>query len=204
MLAGELKPDKGTITGEVKISYKPQYIKTDFTGTVSELISKTTPITTEFRNTIIRPLELEKLLEKFVEDLSGGELQRVAVAICFGREADLYLLDEPSAFLDVEQRLILAKLVKKLTEVNEKSVLVIDHDLLFLSQVGSRGMVFLGESSVWGKVDNVDAMKTAFNRFLGDVGITFRKDPQTGRPRANKPESQLDREQKESGDYYFI
>ncbi|MBN2252159.1 MAG: ribosome biogenesis/translation initiation ATPase RLI [Kosmotogaceae bacterium] len=204
LLAGELRPDEGQISSEVKISYKPQYIKSDFSGTVSELISKTRAITTEYRNTVIRPLGLENLLEKFVEDLSGGELQRVAVAICLGRDADLYLLDEPSAFLDVEQRLVLAKLVKRLTEINEKSALVIDHDLLFLSQIGSRGMVFLGESGVSGRVENVDTIKTSFNRFLSDVGITFRQDPQTGRPRANKPDSQLDREQKESGDYYFI
>jgi ATP-binding cassette subfamily E protein 1 len=98
----------------------------------------------------------------------------------------------------------LAKLINKIIEAREKSALVIDHDLLFLSQIGRRGMVFLGEPSVRGKVDSVDNIKNAFNRFLADVGITFRKDPQTGRPRANKIDSQLDREQKEAGEYFFI
>ena len=204
MLSGEIKADSGEITSEVEISYKPQYIKIDFDGTVREFLSKTRPVTDEFKNTIIRPLGLEKLLEKYVSDLSGGEIQRTAIAVCLAKDADLYLLDEPSAFLDVEQRLALAKLLNRMIESREKSALVIDHDLLFLSQVGSRGMVFLGEPGVRGKVDNVDKIKNAFNRFLADVGVTFRKDPQTGRPRANKIDSQLDREQKEAGEYFFI
>jgi ATP-binding cassette subfamily E protein 1 len=204
IMAGELGVDTGEITGGVKISYKPQYIKTDFDGTVQELLSKTRPITDDFKNTIIRPLGIEKLLEKYVNDLSGGELQRIAIAICLADDADLYILDEPSAFLDVEQRLSLAKLVNKIVEASEKSAFVIDHDLLFLSQVGRRGMVFLGKPGIFGKVKSVETIKGAFNKFLADVGITFRKDPQTGRPRANKPDSQLDREQKESGEYFYI
>lgn len=204
ILSGELKADSGDITSELKISYKPQYIKTDFDGTVRELLSKTRPVTDEFKNTLIRPLGLERLLEKYVNDLSGGELQRVAIAICLAKDADLYMLDEPSAFLDVEQRLSLAKLLNRLTESRERSALVIDHDLLFLSQVGRRGMVFLGKPGVHGEVDRVDNIKDAFNRFLADVGVTFRKDPQTGRPRANKIDSQLDREQKESGEHFII
>jgi ATP-binding cassette subfamily E protein 1 len=204
ILSGELKADAGDITSEVEISYKPQYIKIEFDGTVREFLSKTRPITDDFKNTIIRPLGLERLLEKYVSDLSGGEIQRTAIAVCLAKDADMYLLDEPSAFLDVEQRLGLAKLLNKTIEAREKSALVIDHDLLFLSQIGSRGMVFLGEPGVRGKVDRVDNIKDAFNRFLEDVGVTFRKDPQTGRPRANKIDSQLDREQKEAGKYFTI
>ncbi len=204
ILSGELKADSGEITGEVKISYKPQYIQTDFDGTVRELLSKTKPITDNFKNTIIRPLGLERLLEKEVNSLSGGELQRISIAICLAKDADLYLLDEPSAFLDVEQRLALAKLLNKTVEVKEKSALVIDHDLLFLSQIGRRGMVFLGQPGIYGKVDTIYTIKDAFNKFLAAVGVTFRKDPQTGRPRANKPDSQLDREQKEADEYFSI
>jgi ATP-binding cassette subfamily E protein 1 len=204
ILSDEIKADSGDVTSEIEISYKPQYIKVDFDGTVREFLSQSRELTDEFRNSVVRPLGLEKLLEKYVHDLSGGELQRLAIAECLGKDADLYLLDEPSAFLDVEQRLSLAKLLNRMTDVQEKSAFVIDHDLLFLSQIGKRGMVFLGKPGVSGKVENVDRIKDAFNKFLADVGITFRKDPQTGRPRANKPDSQLDREQKESGDYFII
>jgi len=144
------------------------------------------------------------LFEKSLSHLSGGELQRVSIAVCLSQPADIYLLDEPSAFLDVEQRQEIAKMINRLVEVNEKSAIIIDHDLLFLSQIGTRAMVFLGESSKRGYVEEITSTKNAFNQFLSQVGVTFRKDPQTGRPRANKLNSQLDVEQKESKNYFYV
>ena len=44
-----------------------------------------------------------------VRNLSGGELQRVAITLALGTPADIYLIDEPSAYLDSEQRIIAAK-----------------------------------------------------------------------------------------------
>jgi len=204
ILAGEIKADKGKIKDKIKISYKPQYIETSFEGTVKELLSSVSEIEEESYKTLIRLLKLEKLLERNVKDLSGGELQRVAITICLLKKTDLYLLDEPSAFLDVEQRLTIAKLIKKEVETREKSSLVIDHDLLFLSKLGDRAMVFLGKPGENGYVDEVTSVKNAFNTFLSTVDITFRADKTTGRPRANKFNSKLDREQKEKGIYFYI
>lgn len=205
ILAGEITPDKGKIDVPVKISYKPQYLKTSSEQTVREFISSFGDVENEiFKSDFVRPLELEKLFERNINHLSGGELQRVSIAACLSQPADIYLLDEPSAFLDVEQRLEIAKLINRLVEVNEKSAIVIDHDLLFLSQIGTRAMVFLGESSKDGYVEEITSTKNAFNKFLSQVGVTFRKDPQTGRPRANKLNSQLDMEQKESKNYYYV
>jgi ATP-binding cassette subfamily E protein 1 len=202
ILSGEIKA-RGMDAG-IKISYKPQYIQTSFKGTVREMLSSFADISAEnYKAEIIRPLGLEKLLERNVQELSGGELQRVVIASCLSQQADLYILDEPSAFIDVEQRLAVAKMVSKIVEVREKSALVIDHDLLFLSQVGNRAMVFLGEPALKGIVEGVNSVKDAFNIFLKQVNVTFRKDPQTGRPRANKFNSQLDREQKEKGNYFY-
>lgn len=201
ILAGEVKADDGEIKNKIKISYKPQYIETDFKGSVKELLSSIAEIEEESYK-IIKILELEKLLERNVKDLSGGELQRVAIAACLLQKADLYLLDEPSAFLDVEQRLGVAKLIKKEVETKERSSLVIDHDLLFLSKLGDRAMVFLGKPGIEGYVDEVSSIKNSFNTFLKQVGITFRRDYQTGRPRANKLNSKLDLKQKEEGEYW--
>ena len=203
IIAGELKADAGRIEGKVKISYKPQYIRVDFNGTVRELLSRVRKLNDEFKIEIIRPLKLEKLLEKVISELSGGELQRVAIANCLARDADLYLLDEPSAFLDIEQRLAIAKLINKLVEAHEKAAIIIDHDLLFLSQIGDRAMHFYGEPAVRGRAE-MGSVREAFNSFLAKVGVTFRKDPQTGRPRANKYDSQIDREQKETGNYFYV
>jgi len=204
ILAGEIEQDKGSIDKKIKISYKPQYIKTDFAGTVKELLSTAADTSSDaYKAEIVRPLGIERLMEKSVSDLSGGELQRVAIALCLSQQSDLYLLDEPSAFLDVEQRLAVAKMINRVAEVNEKSAMVIDHDLLFLSQVGSRAMLFEGVSGVEGRASET-SIKDAFDRFLKQVNVTFRKDPQTGRPRANKLDSQLDREQKEAEKYFYV
>jgi ATP-binding cassette subfamily E protein 1 len=204
ILAGEIKQDQGEVKDTVKISYKPQYIQTNFKGTVKEFLSTLADTESEsYKVEIIRPLELDKLLEKNVQELSGGELQRVAIASCLSQQADLYLLDEPSAFLDVEQRLSVAKLIGKIVEQREKSAFIIDHDLLFLSKIGSRAMVFLGEPAIKGKAE-IFSIRDAFNIFLKEVGVTFRRDKVTGRPRANKPESKLDREQKEKEIYFYV
>jgi len=203
ILAGEIKDYRGELSSKLKISYKPQYIRTDFDGTVRELIKKFGDVEDEnYKIEIIKPLELEKLMEKDVQNLSGGELQRVSIATTLSQNVDLYIFDEPSAFLDVEQRLEISKLIGRITEVREKSALVIDHDLLFLSQIGSRAMVFLGKSGKEGRVDGINSLRKGFNIFLREVGVTFRKDGQTGRPRANKLNSRLDAEQKEKGNYF--
>jgi len=204
ILAGELKPDSGKIEKTVKISYKPQYISSDFKGTVAELLGTTANVySEEFRSDILRPLELERLLEAGVSTLSGGELQRVAIAMCLGRNVDVYLLDEPSAFLDSEQRLAAAKTIRKICERKGCSIMVIDHDLLFLSYLADRAMLFTGTSSVEGSAEQMK-LTEGFNKFLAILGITFRADPATARPRANKPDSQTDKEQKTAGKYFVI
>ena len=63
----------------------------------------------QFQTDVIKPLRIEELMDQEVQHLSGGELQRVAITMCLGKEADLYLIDEPSAYLDSEQRIIAAK-----------------------------------------------------------------------------------------------
>lgn len=203
ILAGEFKPDSGSITKSAKISYKPQYIKAEGNETVSELLSSEINIFSEdFKAMILRPLGIEKLLERKVSELSGGELQAVAIALCLGRKADLYLLDEPSAFLDAEKRLTAGRVIRKFCEAHECSALVIDHDLLFLSYLADRAIVFSGTTSENGNAKQME-LQAGFNTFLKSVGITFRRDPQTMRPRANKPGSQKDLEQKAEGKYFF-
>ncbi|MFP4045926.1 MAG: ribosome biogenesis/translation initiation ATPase RLI [Candidatus Aenigmatarchaeota archaeon] len=205
MLAGEWEPDEGEVSKKVSISYKPQQMDMESESTVMGLLSQRVdnPYSNDYKNQILRPLELEHLLENKVKHLSGGEKQRLVIAICLSRDADVYLMDEPSAYLDVDQRLKVADLVQSICSKNEATSMVIDHDLLFLDYLSERGMVFLGEPGKSGRALPPQGLESSFNEFLEDVGITFRRDPQTGRPRANKPDSVKDREQKESGNYYY-
>ncbi len=201
IMAGELEPDSGLINPQVKISYKPQYIHTNFDGTVGELLRKNKNFS-KYKNYLV-PLGLERLMSSRVNTLSGGELQRLAIALCLLQDAEMYLFDEPSAYLDVEQRLAVAKVIQTIVSMREATCMVIDHDLLFLDMISHRGMVFLGEPGKRGHALTPTNLEKSFNTFLKELNVTFRRDPENGRPRANKPGSVKDREQKEKGKYYY-
>ncbi len=199
ILAGEIKPDSGNVEG-ISISYKPQYLSSDFEGTVLELLELTIRLSDDFKSAVLRPLGLDRLFENSVKKLSGGETQRLAIALCLGKDADLYLLDEPSAYLDSMQRMIAAKIIRRIAE--KSAAVVIDHDLLFLNYISDRAMLFTGESGKSGFAKQ-RRLEDGMNEFLKTLDITFRKETETGRPRANKPGSQKDEEQKASGNYFL-
>jgi ATP-binding cassette subfamily E protein 1 len=205
LLAGEIKPTGGDIGLDLRIAYKPQYPERKFDGTVEAwLIKSLGEFGRGFELEIIEPLGLKALMDRGLNELSGGELQRVAIATCLGRSVDLYLLDEPSAYLDVEQRLSVAKLIRRIIENREAAALVVDHDMLSVDFISDRLLVFTGEPGRSGQTHGPLDMRKGMNMFLKEVGVTFRRDPQTGRPRANKPDSRIDREQKERGEYFYL
>jgi ATP-binding cassette, sub-family E, member 1 len=206
MLAGVQEPTAGKIDKSVRVSYKPQYITPDFDGSVLDLFRITNNQFFEsgfFESEIAHPLMLKRLYEKNVNTLSGGELQRVAIAICLSRDADMYLLDEPSAYLDSNQRMEAAKTVRRVMEKRGRSALIVDHDIYFLDMVSDSLMVFTGKPGREGQANGPFDMRAGMNMFLEHVDVTFRRDNDTNRPRINKPGSRLDREQKEKGEYYY-
>jgi len=205
LLSGVIEGDEGKVELKVRISYKPQYIKPEVALSVGETLKKINPAAEEeeILNEIIKPLGIDHLFDFAVSELSGGELQRVAIAACLLREADVYLLDEPSAYLDVEQRLKLAKLLRRLVEKRENACLVVDHDMLFMDYISDRLIVFGGRPGKEGSSTAVLGKREGMNSFLSEAGITFRRDPETGRPRANKLGSRKDEEQKRAGEYYY-
>ena len=187
-----------TNVGELKISYKPQQITaTDMS--VQELLAEAL----QYELQLMKPLELHGLLDKQLSELSGGQLQRVIIAAALAQDADLYLLDEPSAYLDVEQRLIMSKVIRQMMEEKGKAALVIDHDLLFIDYISQKLIIFDGLPGRSGKANGPMTMEQGMNMFLKDLGITFRRDEENYRPRANKLDSQMDREQKSTGKLYY-
>ena len=205
ILAGEHEYDSGWVTADATISYKPQHIDVDMDCTVQMWLDSELGMrwrSGEFNVNVIRALGVDSLLPKRVKKLSGGERQAVSIAVCLGREADLYLLDEPSAHLDANARMEAAKAIRRTMEANEKSAFVIDHDVYFIDIVSDSLLVFEGEGGVHGKAMGPYSLREGMNRFLNDVDVTFRRDHDSKRPRINKPESRKDREQREIGDYY--
>ena len=207
LLAGVIEPDEGKVDVEVKTSYKPQYVtgKDNPGENVGSLLRAITDSydTSYYRTEILKPLQLEHILERSVDNLSGGELQRVAIAACLSRDADLFMLDEPSAHLDVEQRALATSLIRRFTENKKVGTLLVDHDIYMIDLASERLMVFAGDPGVRGAAEGPFDMHDGMNRFLKDIGITFRRDQDTHRPRVNKMASKLDRQQREGGEYYY-
>ncbi len=199
ILAGEIKADTGEIPSETSVAYKPQYIGADDTP-VTEALKD---VIGKYEVQLVRPLELQPLYDKTLAQLSGGELQRVAIARCLAQEADLYLLDEPSAYLDVEQRLQLGSIIAPLMQERGASALIVDHDLLVIDYLSDRLLVFFGEPAVRGDVQGPFTMAEGMNQFLTDLNITMRRDQESHRPRVNKEGSQMDQKQKNEKKLYY-
>ncbi len=205
LLAGEIKPTSGSVELNLTVAHKQQYPRAGFEGTVDGWLRSTVgELDQALEVEVLEPLEVKPLLERELATLSGGELQRVAIAACLGQKADLYLLDEPSAYLDVEQRLSVARMIRRVMERREAVAFVVDHDVLVVDYISDRLLVFTGKPGSAGATHGPLDMRGGMNLFLREVGVTFRRDPHTGRARANKPGSSLDREQKEKGEYFYL
>ncbi len=205
LVAGQLTPDEGEFDTDLQVAYKPQYIEIDQPMRVDVFLSS---ITDEFGSShwnteIAKPLQLSRIMEQNLDDLSGGGRQRVATAACLSEEADLFLLDEPSAHLDVEQRVLATRAIRRYAETQDATVLVVDHDIYMMDLLADRLLVFEGEPAHYGHASQPQGMREGMNDFLANLDVTFRRDERTGRPRINKPDSQLDRKQKKQGEYYY-
>ncbi|ABL77622.1 ribosome biogenesis/translation initiation ATPase RLI [Thermofilum pendens] len=210
ILAGILEPDAGWVQriGALKLSYKPQFLgEVKVAGTVREFLRESGVDTASsfVQSELIKPLRVHTLFDSYMEELSGGELQRVLIVAALGREADLYLLDEPMAYLDVEQRYAVSRVIRRLTAEKGVATFVVEHDIVAVDFLATTVMVFDGEPGKHGKASPPTNMRDGMNAFLKSVGITFRRDPDTKRPRINKPGSWLDRYQKEVlKEYYYV
>lgn len=206
ILAGIEETDDRQEFGELIVSYKPQYIAAEYEGTVQELligVAKETFTSSWYKTEIIQPLNVNVLLDRNVMELSGGELQKIAVAACLSRKADLFLLDEPSAYLDVEERLNVGRTIRRVIEAQNVPAFVVEHDVVTQDFIADRLMVFSGEPGVNGIAKPPTTLRKGMNGFLKEMDVTFRRDSVTRRPRVNKEKSKMDKFQKQIGEYYY-
>merc|ERR1712086_688374 len=209
MLAGLLKPDdeESVELPEMNVSYKPQKISPKFAGTVKDLLMKKVREAyshPQFQSDVVKPMKIEPIADQEVKHLSGGELQRVALVLALGMPADIYLIDEPSAYLDSEQRIVAAKVIKRYILHARKAGFVVEHDFIMATYLADRVIVYDGTPASKCQANTPTALLTGMNQFLAQLEVTFRRDPTNFRPRINKFESQMDKEQKESGNYFFL
>merc|ERR1711953_180194 len=150
------------------------------------------------------PMLIEQIADNDVQTLSGGELQRVALVLALGKPADIYLIDEPSAYLDVEQRVVAARVMKRFILHAKKTAFIVEHDFIMATYLADKVIVYEGEPGIHCVATSPKSLLEGMNRFLQQLEITFRRDPTNFRPRINKMESQKDREQKSSGSYFVL
>jgi ATP-binding cassette subfamily E protein 1 len=208
LLAGLEESDHGTQLAwkGLAVSYKPQYISAEYEGTVESLfrsVASSAYETEMFANQFLAPLGLTKLIDRDVQELSGGELQRVAIVACLAKDSQVYLLDEPSAYLDVEERLAVAKSIRRTVEERHAFGFVVEHDIVSQDFIADRLMIFDGKPGLEGHASQPVPLRDGMNAFLTQMDMTFRRDSASGRPRVNKTGSKLDREQKQIGEYYY-
>lgn len=207
MLAGISKPDDGNVIPLLNVSYKPQKIAPKFEGTVRQLLhqkiraSYTHP---QFVSDVMKPMNIEDIIDQEVKNLSGGELQRVAIVLALGKPADIYLIDEPSAYLDSEQRIVTAKVIKRFILHAKKTAFIVEHDFIMATYLADRVIVYTGTPAVDCTCGAPQSLLSGMNAFLKDLSITFRRDPTNHRPRINKLNSVKDKEQKSGGNYFFL
>ena len=206
LLEKELNAEEDSTTKTLRVAYKPQYISLNGDQTVETFLLKTggaIVATSQFKSEILRPFQLTELFDQPLKYLSGGELQKVAIVGTLAKDADIYLFDEPSAFLSIEDRLTAAKIIRRFIKNRKAASFIVEHDIVFQDYASDRIIVFLGKPGIFGKAYSPSSVRTGMNRFLGNLKITFRRDPKSGRPRVNKFDSKLDRLQKDQGEYYY-
>merc|ERR1711970_1371084 len=209
MLAGSkgFESDNGAAVPSLNVSYKPQTIKPKFQGSVRQLLHSKVQrayVHPQFITDVMKPLNMEALMDLEVVNLSGGELQRVAITLALGKPADVYLIDEPSAYLDSEQRLHAAKVIKRFILHAKKTAFIVEHDFIMATYLADRVIVFDGIPSISTRANSPQSLLGGMNKFLESLEITFRRDPNNFRPRINKMNSVKDTEQKHSGQYFFL
>lgn len=204
MITGKIKPDHGEMNKKISIAYKPQYLTNDVDIDVITLLEKINRGVDDIEEKqILESLRLKKLYNKSIKNLSGGELQKVAIAMTILQKTDLFALDEPSAFLDIEDRITISKFIQKFVKDYGKSAIIIDHDLQLIDLISDSIIIFDGIPNVVGHGTIPLTKNVAMNRFLKLLDISFRRDEKSKRPRVNKPNSRLDKQQKKCGNLYY-
>ncbi|MEM3648228.1 MAG: ATP-binding cassette domain-containing protein, partial [Thermoproteota archaeon] len=153
--------------GRVRCIYKPQYLDDIPRIIGGKSVRETLEKVDEkgVLNEVLEKLDLKSIVDNKVSNLSGGELQRLAVAAAFMRRGDVYLFDEPSSFLDVKQRLKVAELISSLKE-DGKIVVVVEHDLTLLDYLADYLVIIYGQPSVYGIISQVLSARVGINSYL--------------------------------------
>ncbi|KOB75586.1 Ribonuclease L inhibitor-like protein, partial [Operophtera brumata] len=151
---------------DLKALIKPQYvdqIPKAVKGTVGQLMDKKDEMKNQ--KEICRMLDLTHIRGREIAALSGGELQRFACAMVCIQDADIFMFDEPSSYLDVKQRLNAARTIRSLIHP-DKFIIVVEHDLSVLDYLSDFICCLYGLPGAYGVVTMPFSVREGINIFL--------------------------------------
>ncbi|CAE7227505.1 RLI1 [Symbiodinium natans] len=141
-------------------------------------------------------LELMHLQEREIKDLSGGELQRFAIAVLCVQDAQVYMFDEPSSYLDVRQRIAAAQVIRSL-QTTDNYIIVVEHDLAVLDYLSDFICCLWGSAGAYGVVTMPFSVREGINVFLDGFipteNLRFREVSLTFKVSEDLDPSKLDR-----------
>lgn len=176
-----------------RVAYLPQSMAPGFSFTAREviLLSRYHKIGRDLKEDQARKLkevasalEVDSLLDRNVDELSGGEWQRVAIARTLMQEARLLLLDEPTAHLDLSHRIALFQYCRELSRSDNggKGVLCVSHDLDAALEYADR-IIVLHQGTVLAEGDPAEIMtEQLLEKVFGAAPVSLQANPLTGRP----------------------
>jgi ATP-binding cassette subfamily E protein 1 len=153
---------------------------------------------------VVKGLGIDNLYENNVNTLSGGQMQKLSICVCLGINATIYLLDEPSAFIDVEDRCKLSKILKQFVYNYKKNIFIVEHDFTLGVNIADKAIVFSGKPGIECFASKPMKLAIGINMFLKNMNVTMRKDIINGKHSINKLNSQKDMEQKNANMYFEI
>ena len=151
--------------GKIKVAVKPQNVDKlpkRVKGSVRELLSKVDE--RRILDEMTQKLGIYHLLDRQIQQLSGGELQRMAICATILREADVYFFDEPSSYLDIHERMRMVKIIQELSE--SKRVIVIEHDIAVLDVLADLIHIVYGKKGAFGIFTPARSTRQAINTYL--------------------------------------
>lgn len=187
------------------VSYKTQHLhRLTNDMTVLEYLYCDNYQSSLFKSTVRVTMDIDMLHDKKVNSLSGGELQKVMICKTLCNNANIYLLDEPSANLDIENRMKCIKAIKRFIHNTNKSIYIIEHDIMIcvsLAMEYNSKTIIIKKENQQSIIYSPQNVNTGINMFLEEMQITLRTSV-NNRPRINKYNSTLDRKQKLEENYY--
>lgn len=131
-------------------------------------------------------MDVAQLAERSIMDLSGGERQRTVIARALAQTPEVLLLDEPTAFLDLQHQLEICSVLRSLREHRGLTIVIVSHDLNLASQYCDR-IVMLKEGTVYAAGSPGDVLRPDVLQAVYGCSVLVDAHPESGLPRITLP-----------------